>query len=179
MGVAQLFLGALAFGDVVGGCRRCRAPSGCRGDCSPWPRTTASSPSECRSRISLFMPRRSDPRISGSRPRMSARSSGCIISAADRKRNSAAEVPRILSKAGLTYVRRPSVSDTMMMSLASCIGAVAVAPCNPSVIYVGTGESDMRSDIAYGNGMYKSTDTGKSWAHIGLTDSQQICAHFG
>jgi photosystem II stability/assembly factor-like uncharacterized protein len=54
------------------------------------------------------------------------------------------------------------------------IGAIAVAPSNPAVIYVGTGESDMRSDIAYGNGMYKSTDGGNSWTHIGLTDSQQI-----
>ncbi len=54
------------------------------------------------------------------------------------------------------------------------IGAITVAPSNPSVIYVGTGESDMRSDIAYGNGMYKSTDGGNSWTHIGLTDSQQI-----
>ena len=54
------------------------------------------------------------------------------------------------------------------------IGAIAVAPSDPAVIYVGTGESDMRSDIAYGNGMYKSTDGGNSWTHIGLTDSQQI-----
>ena len=54
------------------------------------------------------------------------------------------------------------------------IGAIAVAPSNPEVIYVGTGEADMRSDIAYGNGMYKSTDGGKSWAHIGLSDSRQI-----
>jgi len=54
------------------------------------------------------------------------------------------------------------------------IGAIAVAPSNPNVIYVGSGEADMRSDIAYGNGMYKSTDAGKSWAHIGLADSRQI-----
>ncbi len=54
------------------------------------------------------------------------------------------------------------------------IGALALAPSNPKVIYVGTGEADMRSDIAQGDGMYKSTDGGKSFAHIGLGDSQQI-----
>jgi len=54
------------------------------------------------------------------------------------------------------------------------IGAIAVAPSNPQIIYVGTGESDMRSDIAYGNGMYKSLDGGKNWTHIGLEDSRQI-----
>ncbi|HKT31046.1 MAG TPA: hypothetical protein VJS89_00980 [Gammaproteobacteria bacterium] len=54
------------------------------------------------------------------------------------------------------------------------IGAIAVAPSDPEVIYVGSGEADMRSDIGYGNGMYKSTDGGRTWAHIGLTDSMQI-----
>jgi photosystem II stability/assembly factor-like uncharacterized protein len=54
------------------------------------------------------------------------------------------------------------------------IGAIAVAPSNAQVIYVGTGEADMRSDISYGNGMYKSTDGGKSWAFVGLQDSRQI-----
>jgi photosystem II stability/assembly factor-like uncharacterized protein len=54
------------------------------------------------------------------------------------------------------------------------IGAIAVAPSNPQIIYVGTGESDMRSDISYGNGMYRSADGGKTWAHIGLEDSRQI-----
>jgi photosystem II stability/assembly factor-like uncharacterized protein len=54
------------------------------------------------------------------------------------------------------------------------IGAIAVAPSDPNVIYVGTGESDMRSDIVQGDGMYKSVDAGKTWTHIGLADSQQI-----
>jgi photosystem II stability/assembly factor-like uncharacterized protein len=56
------------------------------------------------------------------------------------------------------------------------IGAIAVAPSAPRTIYIGTGEADMRSDIAYGDGMYKSTDGGTSWTHIGLTDTKQIAA---
>ena len=58
-------------------------------------------------------------------------------------------------------------------SIAS-IGAIAVAPSDSKVIYVGSGEADMRSSISYGNGMYKSADGGKTWAHIGLEDSRQI-----
>ncbi len=54
------------------------------------------------------------------------------------------------------------------------IGALAVSRSNPKVIYVGTGEADMRSDIAQGEGVYKSTDGGSTWAFSGLGDSQQI-----
>ncbi len=54
------------------------------------------------------------------------------------------------------------------------VGAIAIAPSKPATIYVGTGEADMRSDIAQGDGMYKSTDGGAHWTHIGLTDSRQI-----
>jgi photosystem II stability/assembly factor-like uncharacterized protein len=54
------------------------------------------------------------------------------------------------------------------------IGAIAVAPSNPKVIYVGTGEADMRSDIAQGIGIFRSGDGGRSWQAIGLADTQQI-----
>ena len=54
------------------------------------------------------------------------------------------------------------------------IGAIAIAPSDPNVIYVGTGEPCFRGDITYGDGMYKSVDAGKTWTHIGLDDSRHI-----
>ena len=54
------------------------------------------------------------------------------------------------------------------------IGAIAVASSDPKIIYVGTGEADMRSDIAQGDGMFKSSDGGRTWRPCGLADSQQI-----
>ena len=56
------------------------------------------------------------------------------------------------------------------------IGAIAIAPSNPRIIYVGSGEADMRSQITGGNGMYVSSDGGKTWRRSGLEDSQQIGA---
>src|SRR5256885_5586056 len=52
----------------------------------------------------------------------------------------------------------------------SSIGALAVAPSDPNTIYVGSGEADMRSDISFGDGLYKSTDADKTWSHLGLRD---------
>jgi photosystem II stability/assembly factor-like uncharacterized protein len=54
------------------------------------------------------------------------------------------------------------------------IGALAVAPSNPNVIYAGTGESDIRSDLSSGDGVYRSLDGGATWKNIGLRDSRQI-----
>jgi photosystem II stability/assembly factor-like uncharacterized protein len=56
------------------------------------------------------------------------------------------------------------------------IGALAVAPSNPDVIYVGSGEGLRRPDLSVGDGIYKSTDAGKTWQHLGLRDAQQIAA---
>ena len=54
------------------------------------------------------------------------------------------------------------------------VGAIAVAPSNPNVIYVGSGEGLHRPDLSVGDGVYKSTDAGKTWTHLGLRDGQQI-----
>ncbi len=54
------------------------------------------------------------------------------------------------------------------------IGALAVAPSDPKIIYAGTGETDIREDFSSGNGVYKSTDGGATWNHIGLEDTRQI-----
>src|SRR2546425_3802276 len=48
------------------------------------------------------------------------------------------------------------------------IGAIGVSASRPDVVYVGSGEADMRSQISNGNGMYKSSDAGATWKHIGL-----------
>jgi photosystem II stability/assembly factor-like uncharacterized protein len=54
------------------------------------------------------------------------------------------------------------------------IGAIAVAPSNPNVIYVGSGEGMQRPDLSTGDGVYKSTDAGRTWTRLGLRDGQQI-----
>jgi photosystem II stability/assembly factor-like uncharacterized protein len=57
---------------------------------------------------------------------------------------------------------------------ASSIGAIAVAPSNPSIVYVGTGESNNRQSSSWGNGVYKSLDGGHTWRHVGLSDTHHI-----
>jgi len=69
---------------------------------------------------------------------------------------------------GLTWTPIFDAQDTQS------IGAIAVAPSNSSIIYVGGGEGLRRPDLSTGDGMYKSTDGGKSWSHLGLRDAQQI-----
>ena len=54
------------------------------------------------------------------------------------------------------------------------IGALAIAPSDPNVIYAGTGEPDPRTDISSGDGVYRSTDGGRTWTTVGLQDSHQI-----
>ena len=54
------------------------------------------------------------------------------------------------------------------------VGDVIVAPSNPNVLYVGSGEGLQRPDLSVGDGIYKSTDAGKTWVNLGLKDAQQI-----
>ena len=72
------------------------------------------------------------------------------------------------TNAGLTW--QPIFDSAPIAS----IGVLAVAHSNPQVIYAGTGEADLRSDLTYGDGIYKSSDGGKTWKNIGLRDSQHI-----
>jgi photosystem II stability/assembly factor-like uncharacterized protein len=70
---------------------------------------------------------------------------------------------------GMTWF--PATDSTRM---AGSIGAIAVAPSDPNVVYVGTGESPPRGNVSPGNGFYRSTDAGRSWAAAGLADGGQI-----
>ena len=56
----------------------------------------------------------------------------------------------------------------------SAVGAIGIAESDPNVVYVGTGESCIRSDVSHGDGVYKSTDGGKTWHHSGLADTRHI-----
>jgi photosystem II stability/assembly factor-like uncharacterized protein len=56
------------------------------------------------------------------------------------------------------------------------IGDIALAPSNPEVVWVGTGESNVRNSVSFGDGVYRSTDGGKTWQHMGLKDTERISA---
>ena len=64
------------------------------------------------------------------------------------------------------------VTDNQITS--SSVGAVAVSDSNPDIVFIGTGESCIRGNIQPGDGVYKSTDAGKSWRHVGFRDAQNI-----
>ncbi len=71
-----------------------------------------------------------------------------------------------------------NVSDGFLGS--ATIGAIAVARSDPNVVYAGTGETTIRIDVSYGDGMYRSSDAGRTWAHIGLKETRhigRICVH--
>ncbi len=69
-----------------------------------------------------------------------------------------------------------NLTDGKWSSTSDSIGALAVAPSDPKVIYAGTGESDIRGDVITGDGIYKSTDGGKSWHYAGLRDTHTTSA---
>ena len=64
------------------------------------------------------------------------------------------------------------VTDGQVTS--SSVGAVAVAETNPDVVYIGMGETQLRGSITQGDGVYKSTDGGETWTHLGLEETQAI-----
>ncbi|MEM9316571.1 MAG: glycosyl hydrolase, partial [Pseudomonadota bacterium] len=64
------------------------------------------------------------------------------------------------------------VTDGQLTS--SSVGAVAVAETNPDIVYIGTGETQLRGNIMQGDGVYKSIDGGENWENIGLRDTQAI-----
>src|SRR5579871_6505838 len=64
------------------------------------------------------------------------------------------------------------VTDNQIKS--SSVSAVAVSASNPDVVYIGMGESELRGNIMQGDGVYKSTDAGRTWKHMGLENTQAI-----
>src|SRR5580704_14271049 len=64
------------------------------------------------------------------------------------------------------------VTDGQIKS--SSVGAVAVSESNPDVVYLGMGETELRGNIMQGDGVYKTTDAGRTWKNVGLVDTQAI-----
>ena len=71
--------------------------------------------------------------------------------------------------AGVTWT---NVSDGYLKT--SSVGALAVSDSDPNVIYAGMGESTIRADVSHGDGIWKSTDRGRSWVHVGLADTRHV-----
>ena len=71
-------------------------------------------------------------------------------------------------------VKWENISDGKLPGSSTSIGAIAVAPSDAKILYVGTGESDIRADVITGDGVSKSTDSGKTWHYAGLRDTHTI-----
>ncbi len=69
-----------------------------------------------------------------------------------------------------------NITDGKLPGPSSSIGAVAVAPSDPNTLYVGTGEADIRANMIPGDGVFKTTDAGKTWQSVGLRDAHSISA---
>jgi photosystem II stability/assembly factor-like uncharacterized protein len=65
-----------------------------------------------------------------------------------------------------------NISDGFLKT--SAVGAIAVSESDPNVIYVGMGETAIRGNVSHGDGVYKSTDGGRSWKNVGLADTRHI-----
>jgi photosystem II stability/assembly factor-like uncharacterized protein len=71
-------------------------------------------------------------------------------------------------------IKWENITDKKLPGPSASIGAIAVAPSDPSTLYVGTGEDDIRNDMIPGDGIYKSTDAGKTWEYAGLREAQSV-----
>ena len=71
--------------------------------------------------------------------------------------------------AGVTWT---NVSDGYLKT--SSVGALAVSDSDPNVVWAGMGESTIRGDVSHGDGVYRSTDRGRSWVHLGLADTRHV-----
>ena len=99
----------------------------------------------------------------------SSRSPACPAS----RSSSTSAPPAAASGRPTTAAPTGGTSPTAIFGTAS-VGALAVAPSDPNVIYVGMGETPIRGNVSHGDGVYKSTDAGKTWTHVGLDDTRHI-----